>query len=68
MYFVAFDFRIGEHRQSPYHARGDVGRRLVCGSCVAQLAQPIEEGEARTLIWQSFGVSYTGDVRLEQTS
>jgi len=35
---------------------------------VAARRRPVEEGEARTLIWQSFGVSYTGDVRLEQTS
>jgi len=35
---------------------------------VAAERRPEREGDARTLIWQSFGVSYTGDARLEQTS
>src|SRR5437867_4212577 len=42
MFSGAFDFRVGEQRQSAHHARGDVGGRLVRGSRIAQLAQPID--------------------------
>src|SRR5260370_772914 len=38
----AFALRAGEQRQLAHHASGDVGGRLVRGSRVAQLAQPID--------------------------